>query len=96
MHPAYGGATVPLYGGIPRSAEIVVGEDGYIHGIDGMLNQVARAFVGQAMPVVQQDREMQARVGAAIGAELARPVWLLAGVAAAYVAWQIYQGAARR
>lgn len=69
--------------GTPESAKVYIGEQGYIHGIDGMLQQVARAFVGEAMPHVQGDREMQARVGRAIGQEVAKPLWVLAGVAAA-------------
>lgn len=69
--------------GTPETARIRIGEHGYIHGIDGMLQQVARAFVGEAMPHVQGDREMQARVGRAIGQEVAKPLWVLAGVAAA-------------
>lgn len=70
-------------GAIPDSAQVRIGEQGYIHGIDGMLQQVARAFMGEAMPHVTADREMQARVGRAIGQEVAKPLWVLAGVAAA-------------
>ena len=82
--PERGAQRNPAEGGtIPDSARVRIGEQGYIHGIDGMLQQVASAFVGEVMPHVSSDRQMQAAVGRAIGQEIARPLWVLAGVAAA-------------
>lgn len=85
--PAYNAPTREVVGTVqevvPESARVRIGEQGYIHGIDGMLQQVARAFMGEAMPHVTADSEMQARVGRAIGQEVAKPLWVLAGVAAA-------------
>lgn len=83
MIPPYGGTAPLATADIADSARVRIGEHGYIHGIDGMLSQVARAFVGEAMPHVTADRDMQARVGRAIGQEVAKPLWVLAGVAAA-------------
>ena len=77
---------------IPESAQIRVGERGYIHGVDGMLDQVAGALMRNAgpmlvrdvLPAVREDRALQARVGAAVGQEVARQVqpWLAIGAGA--------------
>lgn len=77
---------------VPESARIYVGERGYIHGIDGMLSQVAGALVGQAMPHVSADHEMQARVGRAIGQEIAKPLWTIAAVGGAAVLLLLLSG----
>lgn len=71
-------------GGIPihPSAQISVGQNGYVHGIDGMLHQIAGAFVKEAMPVLQKDKAMQVTIGQAAGAQIAQPVWWLAIIAA--------------
>lgn len=93
-------ATAPLAppaAATPPSAEIRVGADGYVHGIDGMLDQIASALMRQArteiLPTLQRDRTLQATIGAAAGRELARPLWALAGIAAAYVGWQFWRAA---
>ena len=86
------GASPPAAPAVPASAEIRVGENGRIHGVDGMLDQIAGALVKHARPVlvqdllpaVQRDARMQDRVGAAIGQSMAaelRP-WLVVGVGA--------------
>ena len=82
----------PLAPAPPPAQDIRIGENGYVHGVEGMLDQVARAFMKNAgpmlraevLPVLQQDQAMQTRVGQAVGAEIAqrwRP-WLIAGVGA--------------
>lgn len=81
-----------LRGGPPPSAEIRVGENGRIHGVDGMLDQIAGALVKHArpmlledvLPVVRSDVQMQQRIGAAIGKTMAdelRP-WIVIGTVA--------------
>ena len=76
----------------PPSAEIRVGENGRIHGVDGMLDQIAGALVKHArpvlledvLPVVRSDVQMQQRIGAAIGKSMAdelRP-WIVIGTVA--------------
>lgn len=65
-----------------------VSPNGAITGIDGMLDQVSGSLVRQA-----QDAGVPAEVGAAIGREIARPLWLLAGVVTGYV---VYKVATRR
>lgn len=57
---------------------------------EDVLGQVARAFIGQAMPEISRDRAMQATVGQAIGAEVAKPLWIAAGVGTAFLAWYVY------
>ena len=66
----------------PPSAKIRVGENGYVHGIDAMLHQIAGAFVKEAMPTLQRDKAMQVTIGQAAGAQIAQPVWWLAIIAA--------------
>lgn len=75
----------------PSPAPIYVGSNGYIHGIDGMLDQISGALVKQAMPIIQQDRSMQETIGYGAGKALAKPLWVLSGIAAVWVGWQIYQ-----
>ena len=63
----------------PPSAEIRVGENGYIHGVDGMLDQIAGALsrhagpmlVRDVLPAVRDDHELQTRVGTAVGQRIA-------------------------
>jgi len=69
---------------------VAVAPDGRITGIDGMLDQVAAALVGQArtqlLPTFQQDTALQHRIGEAIGRGFARQaapaLWLAAGALA--------------
>jgi hypothetical protein len=75
-----------------EQADIRVGENGYIHGVDGMLDQVAGALMKHAgpmlvrdvLPLVQQDAPMQARVGQAMGDAVASKVlpWVIVGASA--------------
>ena len=77
---------------VPESAEIKVGENGFIHGVDGMLHQVADVVMQHAgpmlvrdvLPAVRADKELQERVGTAVGEEVARQVqpWLAIGAGA--------------
>ena len=87
--PALGTAPKPT---VPESAEIKIGEHGYIHGVDGMLHQVAGVVMQHAgpmlvrdvLPAVRADKQLQARVGAAVGQEIAQQVqpWLAIGAGA--------------
>lgn len=85
-------ATPPV---TPPTADVRVGENGYIHGIDGMLDQISGALVRQALPIIQRDKDLQVTVGGAIGTSagrvLAQPLWIIAGIAAVYVGWQIFK-----
>lgn len=76
------------------SSNISVGANGYIHGIDGMLDQISGALLRQAkteiLPTLQNDRELQMTVGRAAGKAMAKPLWVIAGVAAVYVGWVIW------
>jgi len=74
--------TPPSAYGAPASSNIRVGENGYVHGIDGMLHQIAGAFVKEAMPTLQRDKAMQITIGQAAGSQIAQPVWWLAIIAA--------------
>jgi hypothetical protein len=77
---------------LPESARIRVGENGRIHGVDGMLDQIAGALVkhvrpvlaSDVIPVLQHDHAMQTRVGAAIGASVAEQLkpWFILGAGA--------------
>ena len=88
-HPLVG-QTVPTPT-IP-SSDIRVGENGYIHGVDGMLDQIASALTRHAgpmlrrdvLPALQADTSMQTRVGQAAGAAMAQRLlpWIVAGVGA--------------
>lgn len=74
--------------------QITVDSTGKIHGVDGMLDQIAEALARQARPLLQQDvlpalrsdRALQREVGNAIGRSAARelegPMWLAAGALA--------------
>lgn len=98
--PAPVPAAPPPAAATPASSDIRVGANGYIYGIDGMLDQIAGACMRQAktelLPVIQQDYKMQATVGRAAGAAMARPLWVIAGIAAVYVGYKIYQDRRRR
>jgi hypothetical protein len=76
-----------------------VAENGYIYGIDGMLDQICGALARQGrsewLPVLQRDTDLQARVGAGIGRELAKPLWILTFVAIGYVGYKIWRGQTR-
>ncbi len=77
---------------LPASAEIRVGDRGYIHGIDGMLDQVAGALsrhagpmiVRDVLPAVQKDHGMQMRIGTAVGQAVANEMqpWIILGAGA--------------
>jgi hypothetical protein len=77
---------------LPSNAEIRVGENGYIHGIDGMLDQIAGALARHAgpvfqkdiLPAVRRDVELQERIGAIVGDEIASRLspWLFIGAGA--------------
>lgn len=79
----------------PPSQDIRVGPDGRIYGIDGMLDQIAQALMRNArteiLPAIQQDPRLQATVGAAVGRQLAKPLWVMAGVAAVWAGYAIYR-----
>jgi hypothetical protein len=74
----------------PAAPPIAVAPDGRITGIDGMLDQIAAAVVGQArvqlLPALQQDKALQDRLGEAIGRGAAREaapaLWIAAGALA--------------
>lgn len=92
--PSY--APAPTYAATqPSTTPAVVSQaNGYVPGIDGMLSQVSGALVQQAktqiLPVLQQDRELQRTIGKAAGREIAKPLWVIAGVAAIYVGWRVF------
>lgn len=79
----------------PSSPPITVDSNGYIHGIDGMLDQISGALLRQArteiLPTLQNDRALQTTIGRAAGKALAKPLWVIAGIAAVYVGWTIWQ-----
>lgn len=68
--------------------------------VGSVLDQFAAALATQAraqlLPALQSDRELQRTVGAAMGREIAKPLWVLAGVAAVYVGWRIYHARDKR
>lgn len=80
----------------PPSAEIRVGENGRIHGVDGMFDQIASALARHAepmfarlaredvLPAIRQDAALQQRMGSAAGEALGRQIqpYLLVGVGA--------------
>ena len=69
-----------------------MGENGYIHGVDGMLDQIAGALARHAgpmlvrdvLPAVREDARLQARVGAAVGQAVTKEIrpYLLIGAGA--------------
>lgn len=89
--PAPAPPPAPLPAQAP-SAEIRVGPNGYIHGVDGMLDQIAAALsrhagpmiVRDVLPAVRADRQLQARVGAVVGQAIAQTLqpYLLVGAGA--------------
>lgn len=86
-------SAAPVYAsaGAPASAEIRVGENGYVHGVSGMLDQIASAVMRHAgpmlvrdvLPAVQQDEGLQRRVGQAAGTAIAEKYlpWVALGAA---------------
>ncbi len=82
-----------IHSAAQTQAAPAVGTDGYIHGIDGLLNQISGALVRQAkteiLPTLQSDTAFQRTVGSAVGAEIAKPLWFLFGVAAIYAGWKM-------
>ena len=76
----------------PPADDIRVGKDGRIHGVDGMLDQIAQALTRHAgpmlardvLPIVQRDAALQARVGQAAGVAMAATLkpWVIAGASA--------------
>lgn len=63
---------------------IRLGDNGRVHGIDGMLDQVSSALARQAVPMLSRDAALQQNVGDAIGkafAEEATP-WIAVGASA--------------
>lgn len=79
----------------PSSSDVSVGANGYIHGIDGMLDQISGALLRQAkteiLPTLQNDRALQETIGYAAGRAMAKPLWVIAGIAAVFVGWTIWQ-----
>lgn len=79
----------------PSSSDVSVGANGYIHGIDGMLDQISGALLRQAkteiLPTLQNDRALQETIGRAAGKAMAKPLWVIAGIAAVFVGWTIWQ-----
>jgi len=77
---------------VPESARIRVGENGYIHGVDGMLDQVGSALMKHAgpmivrdvLPAVRADPALQTRVGQAVGEAAASELapWVALGAGA--------------
>lgn len=84
--------TLPPPSPAPPASDIRVGANGYVHGVDGMLDQIASALARHAgpmlvrdvLPTVQSDTAMQARIGQAAGTAIAdrwRP-WIILGASA--------------
>jgi hypothetical protein len=77
--PAFTPSPGPTSSGSP-TADVQVGPDGRIVGVDGMLHQIAAALAIQAIPVIRQeilpvlqhDRQTQKQVGDAIGNAIGR------------------------
>lgn len=78
--------------------DLSVMPDGRISGIDGMLDQISGSLAKQVvpllrteiLPILQNDLRLQATIGAAVGREVARPLWALVAIAALYGGWKIY------
>jgi hypothetical protein len=74
---------------------IYVRPDGSISGIEGMLDQITSSLVRQVrvelLPVLQADKNLQATLGQGIGSEVAKPIWVLVGIAGAYAVWKVYR-----
>lgn len=96
--------------GLPESSQIRVGENGYIHGVDGMLDQIGGALMKHAGPMIvrdvlpafQQDKQLQVTIGAAMGRSIAEELqpWIVVGVGAisiiAIVQFARWHGSKRR
>jgi hypothetical protein len=84
----------------PTLPDIQLHADGSISGINGLLDQISASLGRQIvpmlrheiLPIIQNDRDMQAQLGRAIGRQLALPLWLLLGSGAVYVAYRMQQG----
>jgi len=87
--PLAAAAASPVGSRPDERADIRVGPNGRVEGVDGMLDQIAGALVKHARPVlledvlpaVRSDVQMQQRVGAAIGKTISdelRP-WIVLG-----------------
>lgn len=82
----------PLTPRSPNGADIRVGKDGRIQGVDGMLDQIAGALsrhagpmlVRDVLPAVREDTALQTRVGAAVGQAMASRLapWIALGAGA--------------
>ena len=76
----------------PNGADIRVGPNGRVEGVDGMLDQIAAALsrhagpmlVRDVLPAVREDAALQARVGAAVGQAMASRLapWIALGAGA--------------
>ena len=87
--PVTGAPLAPL---AAPADDIRVGKDGRIHGVDGMLDQIAQALTRHAgpmlardvLPIVQRDAALQTRVGQAAGVAMASTLkpWVIAGASA--------------
>jgi len=83
----------------PTLPDIRYNADGSIQGIDGLLDQiagaVARRFVPilrqEILPALQEDRDMQTRIGRGIGREIAMPLWAIAIGGALYGGIKLYE-----
>ncbi len=76
------------------AADIQLGSDGRLSGIDGVLDQILSSIVRNArplitddiLPVLQRDKELQREIGAAAGnaaaARIAPALWLIGGALA--------------
>lgn len=83
-----------------------MGENGRIHGVDGMLDQIAAALMRHAgpavrrdvLPAIREDRELQARVGSVVGDAIAKELrpYLLIGAGALVVIAGVQLGLAHR
>lgn len=84
----------------PTLPDIQLRSDGSIDGIDGLLDQIS-ASLGrriipmlrqEILPILQNDRDLQATLGRAIGRQIALPLWALLAVGAVYAALQMQKG----
>ena len=76
----------------PQAAEIRVGPNGHIEGVDGMLDQICSALTRHAgpmlvrdvLPAVRQDTALQKNIGAAVGQTVASELspWIAIGAGA--------------
>lgn len=83
----------------PELPDIRYNPDGSIEGIDGLLDQIAAAVAQrfipilrhELLPVLQEDRELQMRIGRGIGREIARPLWAMAIGGVLYGSIKLYE-----